>query len=114
MDRRRRADDPAQPPPVQPERHKGESATVADSPDGEVVPSPAPLDALRAEIDELRRRVAVSDDEIDMLQVEAATPERRWYREPGVLVSAFAIVVTFGFGQANITSDREIAERTRL
>jgi hypothetical protein len=41
-------------------------------------------DALRAELDELRRRVAVNDEEINFLQVEAAGTKRKWYREPSV------------------------------
>jgi hypothetical protein len=63
---------------------------VTDITAGEAVQSPAPLDALRAELDELRRRVAVNDEEIDVLQVEAATPKRKWYRQPSVLVSTLA------------------------
>lgn len=75
------------------------------------------LDALRAELGELRRRVAISDEEIDLLQVEAAGNKRKWYREPSVLVAALALavsVVTFVVGQVNVTSDRQIQDRNRL
>ncbi len=75
------------------------------------------LDALRAELDELRRRVAVSDEEIDLLQVETAKNTRKWYREPSVLVAALALAVSVGafvVGQVNIISDRQIQDRNRL
>jgi hypothetical protein len=75
------------------------------------------LDALRAELDELRQRVVTSDEEIDLLQVDAARNKRKWYRDPSVLVAALALaasVVTFVVGQVNVTSDRQIQDRNRL
>lgn len=74
-------------------------------------------DALRAELDELRRRVAVNDEEINLLQVEAAGTKRKWYQEPSVLVATLALAVsvaTFVVGQVNIISDRQIQDRNRL
>jgi hypothetical protein len=74
------------------------------------------LDALRAELEELRQRVAASD-KIDLVPVEAAGNKRRWYREPSVLVAALALAVsvgTFVVGQLNVVSDREIQDRNRL
>lgn len=79
-------------------------------------PPDGSLDALRAELGELRRRVVVSDGEIDALQVQAAS-KRRWYRDPSVLVATLALVVsisTFAVGQVNIISDRRIQDRTHL
>jgi hypothetical protein len=75
------------------------------------------LDALRAELDELRRRVAVSDEKMDLLPVEAAGNKRKWYREPSVLVAALALAIsvgTFIVGQVNVVSDRQIQDRNRL
>lgn len=75
------------------------------------------LGTLRAELDEVRRRVAVSDEEIDLLQVEAARNKRKWYREPSVLVATFALVIsicTFVVGQVNIKSERQIEYRNQL
>ncbi|MGH3767084.1 MAG: hypothetical protein ACRDTX_18340 [Pseudonocardiaceae bacterium] len=75
------------------------------------------LDALRVELDELQRRVAVSDEKIDLFPIEAAANKRKWYREPSVLVAALALVVsvgTFVVGQLNVISDREIQDRNRL
>lgn len=40
----------------------------------------AALRALRDEVAEIRRRAAVSDEEIDLLQIESARPRRLWYR----------------------------------
>jgi hypothetical protein len=75
------------------------------------------LDALRAEHNELRRRMAVSDKAIDLLQVEAVRNKRKWYREPSVLVATLALVVsvgTFVVGQVNVLSDRQIQDRNQL
>lgn len=76
-----------------------------------------PVGTLRAELDEVRRRVAVSDEEIDLLQVEAARNKRKWYREPSVLVATFALIIsifTFVVGQVNINSERQIEDRNQL
>lgn len=80
-------------------------------------PPAGPLDALRPELNELWRRVMVSNQEIDLLQVEAAKNKRKWYHEPSVLVAAFALAVsvsTFVVGQVNVVSDRQIQDRNRL
>jgi len=74
-------------------------------------------DALRAELDELRRRVAVNDEEINLLRVKAAGNKRKWYRDPSVLVATLALAVsvaTFILGQVNVISDRQIQDRNRL
>lgn len=79
--------------------------------------SDGPVDVLRADVEELRRRVAISDEEIDLLQVEVAKNKRKWYREPSVLVATLALAVSmvaFIVGQVNIISDREIQDRNRL
>jgi hypothetical protein len=76
-----------------------------------------PLDALRAELDHLRQRVAISDEEIDLLQLEAARNSRKWYREGSVLVAVLALIVSMGtlvVGQINIATDRQIQDRDRL
>lgn len=84
---------------------------------GEVEHLGGSLDALRAEHDELRRRVAVSDEAIALLQVEAAKNKRKWNREPSVLVATLALVVsvgTFVVGQVNLITDRRIEDRNQL
>ena len=80
-------------------------------------PLRAEYDALRGEHDELRRRVAVSDEEIDLLQVEVAKNKRGWYKDPSVLVAALALAVSIGafiVSQVNIIAEREIQDRNRL
>lgn len=62
----------------------------------EAEPPSGSLAVLRAELDDLRRRVAVSDQQINLLQVEAAASKRPWYREPSVLVSTLALTVSVG------------------
>ncbi|MGH3547914.1 MAG: hypothetical protein ACRDQU_07320 [Pseudonocardiaceae bacterium] len=61
--------------------------------------------------------MALSDEEVDLLQVEAAASKRRWYREPSVLVAALALAVSVGtliVGQLNVISDRGVQDRNRL
>lgn len=62
-------------------------------------------------------QTAVSDEGKELLQVEAATKKRKWYRESSVLVATFALVVsvcTFVIGQVNVVSDRQIQDRYQL
>lgn len=75
------------------------------------------LEALRTALDELRRRVAVSDEGRTLCQVKADGNKSRWYREPSVLIAALALAVsvgTFVVGQVNIISDRRIQDRNQL
>lgn len=74
------------------------------------------LDALRADHDELRQRVAVNDAEIGRL-LEATKNKRKWYSDPSVLIATLALVVsviTFIAGQLNLRSDRQIQTRNQL
>jgi hypothetical protein len=76
-----------------------------------------PVDALQADVEELGRRVAISDEEIDLLQVEVAKNKRKWYGEPSVLVATLALAVSIAalvVGQVNIISEGEIQDRNRL
>jgi hypothetical protein len=75
------------------------------------------LDAQQTELDEVRQQVAANDEKTDTLQVGAPGNKRKWYREPSVLVSTLALVVSISttiVDQTNVTSDRQIQERNRL
>jgi hypothetical protein len=56
------------------------------------------LAVLRAELDGLRRRVTLSDEEIDLLQVEAAASKHRWYRERQVPLETLCFLVSNSAG----------------
>jgi tetratricopeptide (TPR) repeat protein len=53
-------------------------------------------DDLRAEVDQLKRRVQQNDDELDAMQIAAARGRAKWYREPAVLISVLSLVLAFG------------------
>jgi hypothetical protein len=54
------------------------------------------VDAMRAEIDALRRGALQNDSEIDALQIAAARAERPWYAEPSLVLSVLALLFSFG------------------
>jgi hypothetical protein len=79
----------------------------------ETEPPDNSLTVLRAELDELRRRVGLIVAEIDLLQVEAAASKRQVVSGASVLVAALALVVsvgTFVVGQVNVIADRQIQD----
>lgn len=76
-----------------------------------------PVVELRAELARLRRQQEVNDEEIDLLQVEAARHHRKWHQDPTVLTAAVAVVISLAstlLGQYNLSSDREVQARSRL
>jgi hypothetical protein len=76
---------------------------------------------LRAELDELRRRVQQNDDEIDAIQISAAQAraERRtrWFRDPALLVSFVSLLLAFGttvLSSMRLDADQRHQARTEL
>lgn len=88
-------------------------------PDPEVGPEPHSRDEhdIRAELDDLRRRVQQNDDELDAMQIAAARGRSRWYREPAVLIAVLSLVLAFGttlVSTIRLEEDRRHQARSEL
>jgi tetratricopeptide (TPR) repeat protein len=68
-------------------------------PDPRIGPAP-PLGStpheLRAEIEDLKRRVQQNDDELDAMQIAAGRGRAKWFREPAVLIAVLSLLLAFG------------------
>lgn len=72
---------------------------------------------IAAELIRIREQVEIRGREIDILQIELGRRSRRWFQEPGALISIVAVVVSVLatlLGQLSTSTDRQIQERTRL
>jgi tetratricopeptide (TPR) repeat protein len=84
-------------------------------------PAEPPSRTLRQELDDLRRRVELSDQEIDVLQVDVARHEvvtsTPWYRDPRILVAYIALLFSFGttvVSYVRLDQDKQHEARTEL
>jgi tetratricopeptide (TPR) repeat protein len=74
-----------------------EPETCDQKPSGEAGSSTDIGDDLPNSIERINRRLGLLTDQVDALQIESARSGRPWYREPSLIVSAVALLISVVF-----------------